>query len=1460
MTSQQQQIPTLPKPGDLVGGRFRITRLLGSGGFGSVFQAMQENVGRDVALKFLAPSVAKDPVNIERFRREAFHVSQLRHPNTITLYDYGQTEDGNFFMVMELLQGTSLAETIQKEGAIERERAAHIFIQILKSLTEAHQRGLVHRDLKPENIHLCEMFGEQDYVKVLDFGVAKLTMLEGGEEEEKLTRAGRIFGTPMYMSPEQACAEPITTATDIYALGLLLFEVLTGLPPVTGRNRMDVIHKQIREEVPKLTPELKGTPLGDIIRKATMKRPEDRYRDASAMSEAFHDALRRMRLVPAARGATRPEISLLTLDPEPSRPIIIPAPQAAKPPIHVPSLAPAHAMIGKDDAGDDATVAQPMIIPVAPAAPAPVTKHQAPMPVAKPLPQDTVMTSAPPHVQQAARARLATPPPLPSRAQRPTPAPLPAQARGAGPQQPPAAPSVQLRPPVAPAGVEPPAAPDEPTHIAERPVAADPSTEHTQHIDMSKLPNAPQPAGAAELELIGRDAEIEQILGIVEQSVRAGSGHLLLLEGEGGVGKTRVVDAVRQELMRRSLQLGGATARRAAPALEALREAMAELVTRGGAVALADGIARVKLDAAEASALSAFLRTGRDAQQAQQAASASGLFALLERVILQLAEQAPVALVIEDIQQADSATLSFLEYIAVTLRTQAARLIVVLSLRSGERNWNPDLEQSLRTIAANVSAGMTRLRVRRLRGRELSVLLDAILPMEPRLKERIAWLSQGNPLHAIQIARYLETSGSLKEELGRFTLVRGTPREIDLPPDLMDMMVLRVRQAVSVQQTRPTLETTVRWLALLGIRVPVDLLVQLLGPAARMSRAEVEQDLEVLRQFGVIHQREQRGLVCAEFDNSLVREALLRDLAGQPTIAAMHRDAAEHKLSFYRQHQQEPPTLEIAEHWRQAGDAARYQQALLEAGRRSMRRYDPRGARDQFRELVASLDEAGVRDAVWAEVMLAQAELSRRFGEFGIAEDHYRSAINANVLTGVEFARAARGLAHLLFVLGRYPEAVRYYREALNTASQAQDGASVAKALIGLSRVHLRQGDPTAGAKVREKLEGMLRDLPAGEIAGKVLLHLAEAAQRQGQMQQRHAFLQRALEQFKASDDRQGLSDTLVELGNALMAPAENTPERHAEASRVLREALEIKRSIGDRHGTAEIFRYLGHLEQETDQEAAEHYYHQALRMHEALGAVFHIGAGYNSLGISKMLQGQLVEAAGYFDESIRVFERVGDQLALSHALLNRGTLAINQRDISAARTLLTRCRQIKEGVASTWGLYDLFNHLAIVELWDGRFDAADELLQRVLDDLASVAADEDKAVARSLIGTLRAFQSKLQLAALELGRARGDAEDMGIGRVKAFCQANACFYAVLTESRASAQSLLAEIQRAPILHALRRTVWIELMEQMARHTAAQERTRQSARLLRATAFFWQAEGDQARADDLNNLATKLES
>ncbi|MEL6178669.1 MAG: serine/threonine-protein kinase, partial [Myxococcota bacterium] len=250
--------PMLPQPGDLVAGRYRIIKQLGAGGFGVVYQARQESMRRDVAIKTLLPQISRDPVAIERFRREAFYSSSLRHPNTITIHDYGQTEEGLFYIVMELLHGESLARAVYRVGGLPLGRAMRIGVQVLRSLGEAHQQGLVHRDLKPENIFLTEILGERDFVKVLDFGLSKALWPE--DDEASLTQHGMVFGTPLYMSPEQAYGEEVTPAADVFAFGLLFYEMLIGDRPYSGVNQMDVMMKITREPMPKLPSLLRKTP------------------------------------------------------------------------------------------------------------------------------------------------------------------------------------------------------------------------------------------------------------------------------------------------------------------------------------------------------------------------------------------------------------------------------------------------------------------------------------------------------------------------------------------------------------------------------------------------------------------------------------------------------------------------------------------------------------------------------------------------------------------------------------------------------------------------------------------------------------------------------------------------------------------------------------------------------------------------------------------------------------------------------------------------------------------------------------------------------------------------------------------------------------------------------------------------------------------------------------------------
>ncbi len=1370
MTLEENDV--LPEAGDLIGGRFRILEVLGTGGFGTVYKALQENIGRDVALKFLTPGVAKDPINVERFRREAFHVSQLRHPNTITLYDYGQTEDELAYMVMEFLDGISLSDVIQNEGAMPLPRAAHVYIQVLKSLSEAHRHGLVHRDLKPENIFLCEMFGEQDYVKVLDFGVAKMTMADD-EADDDLTRAGRIFGTPLYMAPEQACAEPITPATDVYALGLLLFEMTTGQPPVTGRNRMDVIHKQIRDPVPVLTPELEGTPLGQFIRKACEKGPDDRFPDAPALLQAFYAAIGQSGISPAPRGGVTEVSAQHVIPPEILRAQDRPSATKESSVVIVEDSLASHSQ------PEDATE---MIEP-----------RSGPVPV---------YDGGPPRVE---------------------------------------------------------------VRRIEQPRDEAPSPGAPSHPFQGRAHSRPR----FDLPLIGRDREFDKLTSLIRTASEHNAGQFVLIEGEGGLGKTHLIHAVISALSEEEIDFSTAAFRRRSLPMEALREAVAGLWGVSHSERLeVDRVIRGDLEnlggfsTAEIDRFVEFLRPRVTRGSAELPTAEAGvLYAQLERLLLRLAERRTIVLGLEDLQHADSATLAFLEYLAVTVRTHACPIVVFLTTRPEDRALNPDLEHHLHTISGNLGVGFTRVRLRRLRGRALSVFLDSILPLESKLKERVGWLSQGVPLHAIQIIRYLQNEGNLVKRGSRWHLKSGNPRTIDLPPDLMELMALHIKQAVHRYRDRPHLHRVLQWLAILGMRVPVELLKRVIDHAEDWGHYSLDAHLHALTEQSICRQTLHKSLVCLEFENSLLREALLDGLQEQWSTRNLHRVAAEQKIAFYDEKQAETPLVEIADHWRKAGDIERYRDTLVESCRRSMERFDHRGSRDRYRELIQLLESRNERGDLWIEAHLALAELARRFGEFGLAEDYFRQIIESGEGSGTEKAKALRGFGHLLNLQSRYKQATTLYSQALDWSQRSRDNEGVAKALIGLSRVHLMQGDPRGGEKVRQRLESMLGEVQAPEVHGKVLMHLAEAAQRRGWLKRRYDYLVRARKALERSPDRQGLSDCLVSLSSAVMAPSLTAPDRFERAERTLLEAMELKRSLGDRHGVAEVYRHLGQLELERQlYDQAETNLQRGLAIHQALGTPFNIGATHNALGILHMLTQRYETADQHFDAAIDVFKSMGDRIAISQPLLNKGIAAINQGQFNRAQTYLREARRLKEALGTSWALFDVRNHLAIINMWFGQFEAAEQLLKETLAHVDHHGTVEDRAMARTNMGLLQCFQSRLQMAALELGRARADADDMKVERVRLYCQANAAFYALLTEAYNTYEELMADVDPHPLIAELDRDIWLQLLAKMAHFTAERDRTRQSVRLLRAVATISTRFEKMEAATGLTEAADTLES
>jgi len=223
-----------PLIGKTVGGRYAVTEILGEGGMGRVYTA-EQRMGtsvRKVAVKTLLSQFAKDPQTVARFMREVGTVSELEHPNTIKVYDFGKIEDsGELYIAMEFLQGKSLDDIITSGQPMPPERVDRILGQVCGSLQEAHDKGVVHRDLKPANIYLTTRAGEEDYVKVLDFGIAKKADSKDSKQEQKLTQQGTILGTPPYMSPEQFTGKEIDLRSDIYSLGIITYEMLTGRLP-----------------------------------------------------------------------------------------------------------------------------------------------------------------------------------------------------------------------------------------------------------------------------------------------------------------------------------------------------------------------------------------------------------------------------------------------------------------------------------------------------------------------------------------------------------------------------------------------------------------------------------------------------------------------------------------------------------------------------------------------------------------------------------------------------------------------------------------------------------------------------------------------------------------------------------------------------------------------------------------------------------------------------------------------------------------------------------------------------------------------------------------------------------------------------------------------------------------------------------------------------------------------------
>ncbi|MDX2014686.1 MAG: serine/threonine-protein kinase [Myxococcaceae bacterium] len=274
-----------------IDGRYRVLEKLGEGGMGAVFKVEHVRMGKIAALKVLRPDVALDKAMKARFLQESRVVAKLSHPNTVQVFDAGELDDGALFMAMEYVPGKDLAWHLKAHGPMSEEKCASIGVQILSSLAEAHEAGIIHRDIKPANVMLVRRRkGGDDQVKLLDFGIAKLA-----EGEGRHSTTGDFVGTPAYMSPEQVRGDAVDARSDLYALGTLLFELVTGQQLYTGPTAVSIIKQHLETPVPKLAefaPQVPVSPAFEaVVRTALEKDPARRYPDADAMKKAL-EALR----------------------------------------------------------------------------------------------------------------------------------------------------------------------------------------------------------------------------------------------------------------------------------------------------------------------------------------------------------------------------------------------------------------------------------------------------------------------------------------------------------------------------------------------------------------------------------------------------------------------------------------------------------------------------------------------------------------------------------------------------------------------------------------------------------------------------------------------------------------------------------------------------------------------------------------------------------------------------------------------------------------------------------------------------------------------------------------------------------------------------------------------------------------------------------------------------------------
>ena len=297
------------QPGDILGGKYKIVEAIGGGAMGMLYKAENIAIQKYVAIKVMQGDFAHNEEYQHRFMREAQAAASLDHFNICTIMDYDVTDKGDAYIVMELLSGEPLSERIKRQGKLDPLSACLIMRQLMSALNCAHSKGIVHRDIKPDNVFLIHNEDRDDFVKLIDFGVAHIEHPKS-VDIKPLTQSGQIYGTPQYLSPEQAEGEPVDFRSDLYASGIIFYEMLIGNPPFDAKSCLDLLVKQVKEPAPHLTNDIaQYEALDRIIQKLLAKKPEDRFGSATEVNPLLDEIILMLSAGPDMQSANFSAIS-----------------------------------------------------------------------------------------------------------------------------------------------------------------------------------------------------------------------------------------------------------------------------------------------------------------------------------------------------------------------------------------------------------------------------------------------------------------------------------------------------------------------------------------------------------------------------------------------------------------------------------------------------------------------------------------------------------------------------------------------------------------------------------------------------------------------------------------------------------------------------------------------------------------------------------------------------------------------------------------------------------------------------------------------------------------------------------------------------------------------------------------------------------------------------------------------